>query len=464
MVLGSNPSGPTIHTPWYYYMAQYKTDSQEYTSNGGSTFETQLLATKNGQVIDESNPLPVTLAVNVNMNDLLDVDTSGVIDGSILVYDDSIDEWTIGSLSSGGSSLSADNTTVDITSDTISVIDLPNTGIGPIQSLQFDPTHEDSGTEPVGTMCWDSADETMHIYHPNGVVQQVGQEQYAYVRNNTGTVIPNGTVVRFDGAEAPNGEARVEVAPLLADGAQPGLYTIGVSTGDIADGADGRITIFGKVREINTTGSDVGETWAVGDILYVSPDNAGNFTKVKPTAPNNVTPIAAVLRADATDGELFVRPTIEQKESYGKFARITDFTFDALDTPYALDYDTTEITNGATLGTGDSVITVDQSGFYQVDINLQADATGGGFSSAVLYTWIRVNGVDLDNSTRRQGILGSAPSSTFSYTLGISLAAEDELEIMVAASSTNLALDSAAATSFAPATASALVSVTQVQL
>ena len=49
-------------------------------------------------------------------------------------------------------------------------------------------------------------------------------------------------------------------------------------------------------------------------------------------------------------------------------------------------------------------------------------------------------------------------------TLGISLAAEDELEIMVAASSTNLALDSAAATSFAPATASALVSVTQVQL
>ena len=445
-------------------MAQYRTNSQEFTGNGGSLFETQLLATKNGQVIDESNPLPVTLAVNLSMNDIADVDTTGVVDGSILTYDNTANEWVIGTQSSGGSTLSDDGTTTDITSDTISVIDLPNTEIGPIQSLQFDPTHEDSGTEPVGTMCWDSADETMHIYHPNGVVQQVGQEQYAYVRNNTGTAIPNGTVVRFDGAEAPNGEARVEVAPLLADGAQPGLYTIGVSTGDIADGADGRVTIFGKVREINTTGSDVGETWAVGDILYVSPDNAGNFTKVKPTAPNNVTPIAAVLRADATDGELFVRPTIEQKESYGKFARITDFTFDAVDTPYALDYDTTEITNGATLGTGDSVITVDQSGFYQVDINLQADATGGGFSSAVLYTWIRVNGVDLDNSTRRQGILGSAPSSTFSYTLGISLAAEDELEIMVAASSTNLALDSAAATSFAPATASALVSVTQVQL
>jgi len=445
-------------------MAQYRTDSQEYTGNGGSIFETQLLATKNGQVIDESNPLPVTLSVNVSMNDLLDVDTSGVADGSILVYDDSTDEWIIGSQSSGGSTLSDDGTTTDITSNEISVIDLPNTGIGPIQSLQFDPTHEDSGTEPVGTMCWDAADETMHIYHPNGVVQQVGQEQYAYVRNNTGTAIPNGTVVRFDGAEAPNGEARLEVAPLLADGAQPGLYTVGVSTGNIADGADGRITVFGKVREINTTGSDVGETWAVGDILYVSPDNAGNFTKVKPTAPNNVTPIAAVLRVDATEGELFIRPTIEQKESYGRFSRTTDFTFAATNTAYALDYDTTEITNGATLGTSDSVITVDQSGFYQIDINLQADAGGGGFSSATLYTWVRINGVDTDNSTRRQGILGSAPSSTFSYTLALSLDAGDELEIMVASSSTNLVLDSASPTSFAPATASALVSVTQVQL
>jgi len=334
---------------------------------------------------------------------------------------------------------------------------------GTITEVLFDTTHTDTD-DPVGTFCWNALDDTFNIQHSNGVRQQVGQEQYAYARNNTGTVIPNGTVVRFDGAETVNGEARLEVAPLLADGIQPGLYTVGVSTEEIANGDDGRITVLGKVREINTTGSDVGETWAVGDILYVSPDNVGNFTKVKPTAPNNVTPIAAVLRVDATEGELFVRPTIEQKKSYGRFARTTNFTFDASDTAYALDYDTTEITNGATLGVDDSIITVDQSGFYQVDINLQADAGGGGFSSAILYTWLRINGVDLANSTRRQGILGSAPSSTFSYTLAISLAEGDELEIMVASSSTNLVLDSAAATSFAPATASALISVTQVQL
>jgi hypothetical protein len=358
--------------------------------------------------------------------------------------------------------LSDDGATTDITADTVSVINLPNAGVGPVKSLEFDITHTHN-TESVGTLCWTEADQTLSLFHPNGVRQQIGQEQYAYVRNNTGAAIPNGTVVRFDGAESPNGEARIEVAPLLADGQQPGLYTIGVSTETIADGADGRITVFGKIREIDTTGTDVGETWQVGDILYVSPTTTGNFTKVKPTAPNNVTPVAAVLSVDSTEGELFVRPTVEQKESYGRFARTTNFTFAAADTAYALDYDTTEITNGAAIVDG-SEIEVDQSGFYQIDINLQADATGGGFSSAILYTWLRVNGVDVDNSTRRQGLLGSAPSSTFSYTVAISLAQGDTVEVMVAANETNVVLDSADATAFAPTTASALVSVTQVQL
>ena len=359
--------------------------------------------------------------------------------------------------------LSDDAATTDITDDVVSVIDLPNSDIGPVQSLGFDTAHAHDGTEPTGTLCWDVLDQTLSLFHPNGVRQQIGQEQYAYVRNNTGTTITNGTVVRFDGADTSDTEARIEVAPLLADGEQPGLYTIGVATQDIANGADGRITVFGKLRGVDTTGSTVGETWNQGDILYVSPTTAGNFTKVKPTAPNNVTPIAAVLSVDSTAGELFVRPTIEQKESYGRFARTTNFTFAATNTAYAIDFTSTEITNGAELVDG-SQIQVDQSGFFQIDINLQADASGGGFSDAVLYCWVRQNGVDVDNSTRRQGLLGSAPSSTFSYNIALSLAAGDTIEIMVAADDTGVVLDSAGATAFAPATASALVSVTQLQL
>ncbi|MFW6015800.1 MAG: hypothetical protein ACOCRK_05135, partial [bacterium] len=187
-------------------------------------------------------------------------------------------------------------------------------------------------------------------------------------------------------------------------------------------------------------------------------------TKVKPTAPNNVTPIAAVLRVSSTDGELFVRPTVEQKESYGRFARTSNFTFDEVNTAYAISYDTVEITNGADLGTSDSEIIVEQSGFYQIDINIQADATGGGFSDATLYCWLRVNGTDVENSTRKQGLLGSMPTSTFAYAIAISLGEGDALEVMVASNEQDVVLDSEAATSFSPGTASVLVSVTQIQL
>ena len=42
-------------------MAQYRTDSQEYTGNGGSIFETNMIATPDGEVISLSNPLPVAV-------------------------------------------------------------------------------------------------------------------------------------------------------------------------------------------------------------------------------------------------------------------------------------------------------------------------------------------------------------------------------------------------------------------
>lgn len=442
-------------------MAQYRTDNQEFTSSGGTLFETQMLATKNGQVIDESNPLPVTLAVNVALNDLTDVDTAGVTDGSIIVYDETSEEWIIGSQSSGG--LSDDGATTDITSDTISVIDLPNTDIGPIQSLQFDTDYVADPPYPNGTIRWNQSDNTLNINHDGGVVQQVGQEFFYFVRNETGTTIPNGTVVKFAGASEEDGEPRLLIDEFLADGTDPSLYCLGITTQTCENNQPCRVAVDGKVRGIDTTGSPYGETWAVGDLLYASPSVSGGLTKFKPTAPDNVLPIAAVVKTDATEGQLQVRATIEQDLSYGRFVRLTNFTFADADTAYALDYDATDISNGVEVVNG-TELEVNQSGFYQIDVNLQADATSNGFSSAVLYTWVRINGTDVEHTARRQGIVGSAPSTTFSFNLALSFEAGDKLEVMLAANETNLVLDAADATSFAPSAASALVSVTQVQL
>ena len=363
-----------------------------------------------------------------------------------------------------GSAILDDNYTTQIESQNedivVSVINLPNSVIGPVQGFQFDTTHQHVTKNP-GTLCWNDDDDTLNIQHSNNVIQQVGQELYLRVRNETGSTITNGTAVRFAGASNGNGESRLLAAPFLADGTFPSLYTIGVSTQDIEDQEDGLITVFGKIKGLNTTGIGVTESWVLGDILYANPTAAGKLTKVKPTAPNNVVPVAAVVKVDADEGEIFVRPTIEQKYSYGLFERTTDLSVAGINTAFVINFDTTEVSNGVGIGTTSSQLQVDQSGLYKIDISAQIDVAVGGLQAATMYMWLRKNGTNVDDSTRRQGVIGAAPSTNMSFSVNISLNANDYIEVAYAGDNTNLKFDASPVTAFAPSTASVKVSVTQ---
>ena len=336
---------------------------------------------------------------------------------------------------------------------------------GNTDKIIFDTVHE-NGTEVAGTLCWDSSDGTLNITHAGGVTQQVGQEQYAYVRNESGTTIINGTVVGFAGAGSENGEARLLVDPYQANGLEPSLYTVGIATHDITNNTNGRVTVFGKVRDVNTTGTDVGETWAIGDILYASPTHNGKMTRVKPSVPNNVVPVAAVLKLGTTDGELFVRPTIEQKMSYGVFDRTTNLIISSVNTAYPVEMNVTEVSNGVTLVPGNtSRMMVDQSGLFQIDVTVHFDTTGGFFDEDSWYMWLRKNGTDIPNTMRRGGIDGEVPSGTSpSFTRVIAMDVSDYVELVVASSSTDVRVTAEPATSFGPSTAAAEVTVAQIQL
>jgi hypothetical protein len=101
-----------------------------------------------------------------------------------------------------GETYTGNATTISISeANEISVINVPNSVLGPIQGIEFDITHTHAGEDP-GTLCWNPDDDTLNIQHTGGVAQQVGQELYAQVKNATGNTIPNGTVVRFDGASS----------------------------------------------------------------------------------------------------------------------------------------------------------------------------------------------------------------------------------------------------------------------
>tara|TARA_R110000822_G_scaffold233214_3_gene364713 strand:- start:254 stop:1354 length:1101 start_codon:yes stop_codon:yes gene_type:complete len=314
-----------------------------------------------------------------------------------------------------------------------------------------------AGGVATGQLSYNSAEDTIDLTHLNGVTQQIGFETYMRVNNDTGVTIPDGVVVGFTGV---NGE--IKVSPYIADGSAPELYFVGVTTFEMVDEAIGPVTVYGKVRGLDTTGTAEGEVWLSGDILYASPTVAGAFTKVRPTAPQSVIAVAAVLVVDATAGEIMVRPTIPIGLNYGSFDSTTTQTLATADTATAVTLQTTLSATGMSIGTPTSRIVAAAAGFYQVSASVQFTSTNA--SAKTLYLWLSKNGTNVVDTTRAYTIKANGDTRSLSVTYSISLAAGDYIELKWAATDTGVTLSATTGLGFAPDVPSALVSVAQIQL
>jgi hypothetical protein len=284
-------------------------------------------------------------------------------------------------------------------------------------------------------------------------IGQASRETFTLVQNSTGATLPKGTVVGFAGVGAAN---LLSVSKYLADGSTPSLYILGVLDETIPDsGATGLCSVWGPVTGIDTS------AFNVGDILYASPTVAGAFTNVKPTAPDNVIPMAAVLIKSATDGVIFVRPTIEQQKHYGEFIKLSDQTPALTNTAYALTFDSSDVAEGISIGSPASRIVVSQSGLYQFDATIQISSSNS--NAKTVWLWFRKNGTDAVNSARLVTININNGYTAVSLAEFFSLAANDRIEIMFAADDTAITVDNVAATAFAPAAPAVVLAVTQVQ-
>lgn len=312
----------------------------------------------------------------------------------------------------------------------------------------------DTHTPDRGSLSWNTADQTLDLGMEYGVIQQIGEEIYARVQNNTGVTIPNGTVVGFTGAVP---DSALSISPYLADGSQNSLYILGVMTHDLPDtGQKGYCTTWGFVRGLNTS------AFSLGDLLYASPTVAGGFTKVKPTAPNNVIPLAAVLKVGTTDGIIFVRPTIEQQKYYGEFSKTDTQTPAVANTAYALTFTNTEIAKGVSRGTPTSRIVIANAGLYNFVLSVQLTSTNSSQKS--VWVWLRKNGTtDIPNSARIASINLNNGYLVVTINEVLSLLAGDYMEVMFASDDVNISVATVAATAFAPAAPAALLAVTQTE-
>ena len=331
--------------------------------------------------------------------------------------------------------------------------------VGPIETLTFDTSGSTRASAP-GQLHWNPTEDCLDVHQVDGSILQVGLEQYIQIHNHTSSTLANGTVVRFNGVTE-DFETPLAV-PHIADGTIPPLYTIGVLTNDVPNNQTGRATILGKVRDLNTTGSDVGENWQVGDLLWLSPTNPGKLTKVKPTAPDIVVSVAAVLKRSTTSGIILVRPTIWPRLYYGRFEHYGTITTTSINTSLAVSFTQTVLANGFYINSGSTTkIHAVESGFY--DFEFSAQLSSANSSSKNFWMWARRNGTS-STTARRETIAGNGTYTVVTCNFALTLQAGEYLEVMYAVDDTGVIMESSSANAFAPAAPSVTITAMQVAL
>lgn len=333
--------------------------------------------------------------------------------------------------------------------------------IGPIRTTKFN-TEGPQAPLVAGQIGWNPVEDCLDIRQADGTTLQTGLEQYFQIHNGTGSTLLNGEVVSFAGVDEDDHTNPIPiVGRYVANSTVTPLYLVGVMTNDVPNGQHGRATVFGKVRNLNTTGSDVGETWVKGDLLWAHPTQAGKLTKIRPTAPNVVTFIAIALQVNAIDGVLLVRPTIWPRLFYGDWYSTQIQTHALINTPYRITVNNTGFTSGFNNDMG--IITAQNAGLYNFHFSLQVISTNS--SPAYYYIWYRKNGVDAPNSATKVSISSNSIVLAPSWNFPVSMAANDTFELMWACDTANkVSLSAQSATAFCPAIPSVILTVAQINL
>jgi nitrogen fixation protein len=172
-------------------------------------------------------------------------------------------------------------------------------------NLNVTPT----GTLPVGGMQWnDNIGSSETLLKGGSVTLKNGVDLVARVVNkvNPNTTLTKASyqVVKVAGAQG----QRLAVELARANNDLNSADTLGMVIETIAPNQEGFILTVGQIENINTTGSLQGETWADGDVLYLSPTTAGRITNVKPNGlTGHIVVIGYVEYAHANNGKIYVK-------------------------------------------------------------------------------------------------------------------------------------------------------------
>ena len=160
--------------------------------------------------------------------------------------------------------------------------------------MNYTPTTAPTYAE--GRVFYDSAAHTLNYYNDNNQMSvNIGQEQIIRVRNQTGSTIPDGSVVYVSGATGNTPTVALAIATAFNTS-----DIIGVTTTSIPNNDFGYATVNGLVNGLDTS------AFSDGNPVFLSATTAGAFTAIEPTAPNYSVQVGVIVRANPSVGTLLV--------------------------------------------------------------------------------------------------------------------------------------------------------------
>jgi hypothetical protein len=160
--------------------------------------------------------------------------------------------------------------------------------------LDFDTAT--TSTAGAGQMAWNSTDGTIDLGMQGGLKNKLGHQLFVKARNNSGSLIAKGSVVKVVGVAG--GFIGINLAQ--ANSVANSETAFGIVAEDIADASNGFVGINGIIHGLNTN------AFTEGDILYLSTATPGAITNVKPATPNYIVVIGYVAKKSATDGHILL--------------------------------------------------------------------------------------------------------------------------------------------------------------
>ena len=141
----------------------------------------------------------------------------------------------------------------------------------------------------------------------------------------------------------------------------------------------------------------------------------------------------------------------------GAFHDETTQTAAAINTPYAMTFNKTDLSQGVYIGTPTSRVYVDRPGAYNFQFSAQFVSSNA--STKTIYVWADVNGTAVPQSTTKITMKGSGEAYVAAWNFVLRLNTGDYFRLMWATNDTTVSIEASAATAFSPAVPSVILTV-----